>query len=91
MFPREYLPTQGQDDSSTAGVFQCTVLYHTILYKFTKSKYEGGRMNGRMEGGVESGLRSSSAGIEGRECSKGSWGGERKLSGLGRRDIECVE
>ena len=33
MFPREYLPTQGQDDSSTAGVFQCTVLYHTILYK----------------------------------------------------------
>ena len=33
MFPREYLPTQGRDDSSTAGVFQCTVLYNTILYK----------------------------------------------------------
>ena len=33
MFPREYLPTQGLDDSSTAGVFQYTVLYHTILYK----------------------------------------------------------
>ena len=33
MFPREYLPTHGRDDSSTAGVFQCTVLYHTILYK----------------------------------------------------------
>ena len=33
MFPREFLPTQGQDDSSTARVFQCTVLYHTILYK----------------------------------------------------------
>jgi len=33
MFPREYLPTQRQDDSSTAGVFQCTV--YTILY-FTK-------------------------------------------------------
>ena len=32
MFPREYLPTQGRDDSSTAGVFQCTVLYHTIQY-----------------------------------------------------------
>ena len=28
-----------------------------------------------MEGGVESGLRSSSAGKEGRECRKGSWGG----------------
>ena len=33
MLPMEYLPTQGQDDSSTVGVFQCTVLYHTILYK----------------------------------------------------------
>ena len=33
MFLREYLPTQGGDDSSTAGVFQCTVLYYTILYK----------------------------------------------------------
>ena len=33
MFPGEYLPTQGRDDSSAAGLFQCTVLYHTILYK----------------------------------------------------------
>ena len=33
MFPREYLPTQGRDDSFTAGVFQCSILYHTILYK----------------------------------------------------------
>ena len=30
MFPREYLSTQGRDDSSTARVFQCTILYHTI-------------------------------------------------------------
>ena len=36
MFPREYLPTQGRDDSScTEGVFQCTVLYNTILYGST--------------------------------------------------------
>ena len=34
MFPREYLPTQGRDDSSsTEGVFQYAVLYYTILYK----------------------------------------------------------
>ena len=32
MFPREYLLTQGRDDSSTAGVFQYTVPYHTILF-----------------------------------------------------------